>query len=152
MDHGVLTLTNCTVAQIPREALLEMTEKHPRIVRALWWTTIVDEAIVREWVANVGRRTASQRIAHLFCELLTRLKAVGLAEDDPFEFPLTQAELADATGLSTVHVNRTLQELRASGLITLKGRLLAIHDAERLKALAGFDPIYLHLAPGQGGH
>ena len=111
------------------------------------WSTLVDEAILREWVGNIGRRTASQRIAHLLCELLVRLKAVGLAEDDVYEFPLTQAELADAAGLSTVHVNRTLQELRAAGLITLKSRLLTIRDVERLKALAGFDPAYLHLAP-----
>jgi CRP-like cAMP-binding protein len=150
MDHGVLTLTNCTLAQMPREAVLEITDKHPRIARALWWSTLVDEAILREWVGNIGRRTASQRIAHLFCELLARLDAVGLAEDGSYEFPLTQAELADATGLSTVHVNRTLQELRATGLITLKGRMLAIRDAERLKTLAGFDPTYLHLTPGQG--
>jgi CRP-like cAMP-binding protein len=152
MDHGVLTLTNCTLAQMPREAVIEITEKHPRLARALWWTTLVDEAILREWVGNIGRRTASQRIAHLFCEFLVRLQAIGLAEGGAYEFPLTQAELADATGLSTVHVNRTLQELRAAGLITLKGRLLTIRDAERLKALAGFDPGYLHLTPGQGAH
>jgi CRP-like cAMP-binding protein len=148
MDHGVLTLTTCTLAEMPREAILEITETHPRLARALWWTTLVDEAILREWVGNIGRRTASQRIAHLFCELLARLKAVGLAEDDSYEFPLTQAELGDATGLSTVHVNRTLQELRGAGLIRLKGRLLTVRDAERLKALAGFDPAYLHLGRG----
>lgn len=147
MDHGVITLSSCTVVQIARETLLELTETRPRIARALWWSTLVDEAILREWLGNIGRRTASQRIAHLFCELLTRLQVVGLAQDNSYDFPLTQAELADIAGLSTVHVNRTLQELRAAGLITLRGKTLSVIDFERLQAVAGFDPSYLHLAP-----
>lgn len=150
MDHGVVTLSNCTVAQVARDVLVELTESRPRIARALWWSTLVDEAILREWLGNIGRRTASQRIAHLFCELLVRLQAVGLAHGDAYDFPLTQAELADAAGLSTVHVNRTLQELRAAGLITLRGKQLTIVDVERLKAMAGFDPAYLHLADPKG--
>lgn len=149
MDHGVVTLSSCTVAQVSRDALLELAEERPGIARALWWTTLVDEAILREWIGNIGRRTASQRIAHLFCELLVRLQAVGLAPGNAYEFPMTQAELADAAGLSTVHVNRTLQELRGAGVIALRGKQLTVVDVERLKAMAGFDPAYLHLAPPQ---
>lgn len=145
MDHGIATLSVCALAQISRDAMVELTEKRPRLTRALWWSTLVDDAILREWLGNIGRRTASQRIAHLFCELLVRLQAVGLAQDNAFEFPMTQAELADTTGLSTVHVNRTLQELRAAGVITLRGKMLTINDVEALEATAGFDPFYLHL-------
>jgi CRP-like cAMP-binding protein len=115
--------------------------------RLLWRDTLVDSAIFREWVVNVGRRTAYERIAHLLCELMTRLRAMDLAQGDTCELPVTQAELADATGLSAVHTNRTLQELRAEGLIRLEGRVLTALDWEGLKGAGGFDPAYLHLHP-----
>jgi DNA-binding transcriptional regulator LsrR (DeoR family) len=93
----------------------------------------------------MGRRPADKRMAHLFCELLVRLQAVGLVEDNSFDFPLTQEELADTLGVSTVHVNRMLQDMRAAGLITLAGKRLAIHDVDGLNRMAEFDPNYLHL-------
>ena len=145
MDHSVKTLTDCTVAEIPRQAVLDWIETSPRITRALWWSMAADEAIMREWLANVGRHDARQRIAHLFCDLLARLQAIGMAAEDQFDFPLTQEDLGDMTGLSTVHVNRIIQELRTDGLLTLRGKRLAIHDVARLKSIAQFEPAYLYL-------
>jgi CRP-like cAMP-binding protein len=113
-----------------------------------WRDTLVDAAIFREWMVGLGRREALPRIAHLLCELLIRLKAVGLAEDHAFELPLTQAELGDALGLSTVHVNRVLKELRGRGLVATKGKRLIIEDWEGLKEAGEFDPTYLHVEPG----
>ncbi|CAO4163161.1 hypothetical protein CLBKND_00091 [Methylorubrum aminovorans] len=107
---------------------------------------LVDEAILREWLMNVGRRSAVERLAHLFCELLLRLKVVGLAEGTGYKFPLTQVDLADTTGITSVHVNRSLRELRQSGLIELEGGRLKILDYAGLRALAEFRANYLHLA------
>ena len=110
----------------------------------MWRETLIDASIFREWVMNVGRREAINQIAHVLCELVVRMRAVGLAEDHSCEFPITQTELGDATGNSTVHVNRTLQELRAAGLIHLeKGKLTVLNWAE-LKQVGDFDPTYLH--------
>ena len=106
-------------------------------------------AIQREWVLNLGQRSALERIAHLLCELFTRVQAVGLAVQNRCEMPLTQSDLAETTGLSAVHVNRTLQELRSQGLIVLRDRDLTILNFEELRAVAGFNPNYLHL--GRGG-
>jgi CRP-like cAMP-binding protein len=133
------------VAYIPRRTIEEITKGHPRINRALWWATLVDESTLREWLVNMGRREAAAQMAHLFCELLLRLQTVGLATENDFDLPVTQDELADTLGLSAVHVNRVLQQLRQDGLISLEGKRLTIHDVERLKAFAGFDPSYLHL-------
>lgn len=108
MDHSIATLSNCRIAEIAPARILELTET-PAVVRALWWATLVDEAILREWLVGIGRRDAAQRIAHLFCELHLRLRAVGLADGNRFELPITQEELGDTTGLTLVHVNRTLR-------------------------------------------
>lgn len=145
MDHSIGALTPTTVATLSREAVLDILERFPRLTRALWWSTLVDEAITREWVVNIGQRTALERLAHLLCELYHRLSAVQLTDGGVFELPLTQAELADSLGLSTVHVNRTLQELRRSGALTLRGRHVEILDLGRLEAAAMFNPNYLHL-------
>jgi CRP-like cAMP-binding protein len=110
-----------------------VTSKHPAINRALWWATLVDEGTVRERLVNMGRRPVDRQMAHLFCELFVRLESVGLTTGGSFDFPLTQDELADTLGVSTVHVNRMLQQLREDGLITLKGKTLVILDLERLK-------------------
>jgi CRP-like cAMP-binding protein len=150
MDHAIATLTACRVVDIPRATVLEMTER-PALARALWWATLVDEAVAREWLVNIGRREAPERIAHMLCELLLRLRAVGLANGDSYELPITQGELADTVGLSSVHVNRSLQALREAGLISLKGRHLVIPDAKRLTEFSGFDPNYLHLAERELG-
>jgi CRP-like cAMP-binding protein len=113
MDHSVATLSPCQVVAIPRSTVLEVTDKYPAITRALWWIALVDEAVLREWIVSLSRRSADQAIAHLFCELLVRLEAVGLRVANGFEFPVTQSDLADTVGLSAVRVNRVLQELRA---------------------------------------
>ena len=144
MDHTITTLSACKVVRIPPETIAELLEHHPQIARALRMSTLVDEATLREWLVNVGCRSAPERIAHLFCELLMRLRAVGLAPTDSFALPITQGELADTTGLSSVHVNRTLQELRRQGLIELKSGRLTILDLPRLRALAEFKANYLH--------
>jgi CRP-like cAMP-binding protein len=145
MDHSLGTLSPCKVGYIARKTVDELTERHPRINRALWWATLVDEGTLREWLVSMGRREAEQQMAHILCELLVRLQTVGLATENSYEFPITQEELGDTLGLSTVHVNRVLRRLRDDGLITLSEKRLTIHDVERLKAFADFDPNYLHL-------
>jgi CRP-like cAMP-binding protein len=156
MDHGIATLAPASVAAIARERILNLTETYPRIMRALRWATLIEEAVTREWLVNVGQRTAFERLAHLICEMFFRLRAVGLTDGEACELPLTQAELADTLGLSTVHVNRTLQDLRGEGLITLRGKNLIIHDLAALQRAAMFSPNYLHLGsdydeqPGEG--
>ncbi|WP_315986470.1 Crp/Fnr family transcriptional regulator [Microvirga sp. Mcv34] len=148
MDHGLSTLTPCKLAFISHRSLRSLFQQHPRLSEVFWRETLIDAAIFREWVVNVGRRPAPARMAHLLCELFLRHKAVGLVTDHAFEFPITQSEMADALGLSNVHVNRTLQELRARGLIGEQGHLLKILDWEGLKQAGEFDPTYLHQEPG----
>lgn len=145
MDHSIGTLSPCRVATLLPSTIIEITERRPALARALWMTSLVDEATLREWLLNLGQRPARERIAHLFCEMHVRMRAVGLTTDGSFEFPLTQEELGDTTGLSIVHVNRSLKELREAGLVTMRNDRLIILDVERLKTFAGFDPAYLHL-------
>ena len=145
LDISIGTITPCTVGFIQHEAARDLCERHPRIGSAFWRDTLIQAAVFREWVTNVGRREAYGRVAHLLCEIVVRMRAVGLAEGHACDLPMTQNELADATGMSTVHVNRTLQELRGDGLITLKGASLTVLDWEALKHAGDFDPTYLHL-------
>lgn len=145
LDTSMGTITPCRVGFIPHDALHDICIRHPRIMGAFWRATLIDSAIFREWMTSMGRREAYGRIAHLLCEMLVRMRAVGLAEDLACNLPITQAEFGDALGLSTVHVNRILQELRANELIELKGDRLNILDWDRLKQEGGFDPTYLHL-------
>jgi len=122
-----------------------VTERFPHLTRLLWLLTLLDGAIHREWLIGMGRLSASQRTAHLICEMYTRLEALGLASDHRFDFPITQAALADAVGISTVHVNRVLQELRQRGLIAWDGGQVSIPDWHGLAGMADFDDLYLHL-------
>ena len=145
MDHGILALTPCCVARINEKEIANLTSENNRIVRAMWWSTLVDQSILREWVLNVGRRNAYERIGHLLCEMHFRMKRVGLVEDDRLSLPVTQEELADATGLTSVHVNRTLQRLRREKLIELGEGMLTLLDVAALREAAGFDPSYLHI-------
>jgi CRP-like cAMP-binding protein len=145
LDVSIGTITPCTVGFIQHEIARDLCRRFPRIGSAFWRDTLVAAAVFREWVTNIGRRNAYGRLAHIFCEMVVRMRAVGLAEDHVCELPMTQAELADATGMTTVHVNRTLQELRAAGLITLTGSKLKVEDWEGLKKAGDFDPSYLHL-------
>jgi CRP-like cAMP-binding protein len=145
LDNSIATICPCTVGFIQHEDLRRVCERHPRITAALWRETLVDASVFREWLLNIGRRESYTRMAHLLCEFLVRLKVVGLAEDGTFDLPITQVELADAIGTSTVHVNRVLQALRAEGLIETKSTQVTIPDWERLKEVGDFDPLYLHL-------
>jgi CRP-like cAMP-binding protein len=150
MDHGILALTPATVAYIPHQVMQDLPRHRPELARALWWATLVDEAVLREWIVNIGRRDAYQGVAHLLCELHARMRNVGLVDEGRFSLPVTQEELADALGLTPVHVNRVLQRLRAGGLITLQDRVLTLEDPAALRKAAGFDPGYLH-ARQRGG-
>ncbi|MCK5930715.1 MAG: Crp/Fnr family transcriptional regulator [Fulvimarina manganoxydans] len=145
MDHGIATLTPCRMVEIPRETIEELTTSNPRIARAFWWATLVDEAVLREWLAGMGQRSADRQLAHLICELYLRLKSVGLVNDHSFQMPLTQQELGDAMGLSIVHTNRMMTELRTRQFVSIQGRQIRILDVEGLTEFAQFNPNYLHL-------
>jgi CRP-like cAMP-binding protein len=141
-------LADSRIVDIPRATILEMMSR-PAVARAFWWMTLVDEATLREWLVNQGQRDADERIAHLFCELHLRLKSVGLANGNRFSLPITQTDLADTMGLSSVHTNRALQKLRRDGLISFKAKEVVINDLERLKQISEFNPNYLHLEGGK---
>ena len=145
MDHSIGAITRLSVADIGREDMDKLTTGFPRVTQALWWESLVNSAIQREWTLNVGQRTAYERISHLLAELYLRLKTVGLTQNGSCDFPLTQTDLADATGLTAVHVNRTLQELRRDNLIVLERRRLTIPNLRALMNAAMFNPNYLHL-------
>lgn len=145
MDHSIAAITPVTVAELSRDTFERITLEHPRVLRAMWWETLVNAAIQREWTTNLGQRDAFERMAHLICELFFRLRCVGLTEDKSCDFPITQADLAEATGISVVHVNRTIQELRAQRLLVLKGRRLTIPDLPGLMKAGFFSPGYLRL-------
>jgi len=149
MDHSIATLTDSTICYLPRNGLDALTAGRPNLTHALWWATLVDEAVLREWLVSMGRRAAAQRIAHMFCEVHARLDAVGLAPAGLMDFPLSQTDLADSAGLSSVHVNRVVQQLRDEGLIAWRGRILQVIDAAALAAFADFNPNYLHLRRAQ---
>jgi CRP-like cAMP-binding protein len=143
-DHNVQSLNRCEAAIIPRSAIVELADSHPAIRLAMWIDTLIDASIFREWVVNVGRRNSRARIAHLLCELAARLETNGDGKDGTFDFPLTQEQIADATGLTAVHTNRTLQSLRRDGLIQLDSGSLRILDWGGLKEVGDFDELYLH--------
>jgi CRP-like cAMP-binding protein len=144
LDHDVVVLADSVIALAPHERLTKLTTDFPHVARVYWFSTNVDAAIHRQWAVSLGRRSASSRIAHLFCELLVRLEVVGIAQGNSFEFPLTQEQLASCVGLTPVHVNRTLQTLRRQGLIELENKRLTILDLPALRAVAEFDPAYLY--------
>lgn len=146
MDHSVATLTPSYVVDIPKAEIESLVSGYPRLAQALTWAGLVDEAISREWLASMGRRSADRQLAHLFCELLKRLHTIGRATESSFELPLTQEEIGDTIGISSVHVNRILQQLRDDGLIAQRGKTVTIVDVERLNSFAGFNANYLHLS------
>jgi CRP-like cAMP-binding protein len=145
LDNSISTLSPCRVGFIQHEALHDLCARYPRLAAAFWRETLIDAAIFREWVMNVGQREGVSRMAHVLCELLVRLRAVDLVEDHVCDLPITQVEFADALGFSPVHVNRVLQQMRAEGLIETQGTRLKIPDWNRLKEVGEFDPTYLHL-------
>jgi CRP-like cAMP-binding protein len=145
MDHSVAAMGPTRTALVSGEVMTELLSGKGAITKALWWGTLTDLAVLRERVVDHGRRDAYERIAHLLYEMLVRYRLVGMTTDETLEFPITQADLADATGLTPMHVSRMVGKLREDGLISLKGKTLTILDPERLKEVAGFNPNYLHL-------
>ncbi len=147
MDHSIATLTLCLIAEIPAQKINEVISSSPRIARAFWWATLVDEGTLREWLVNLGQRRGTVQMAHLFCELYWRLRLVDMATADSFVLPLTQEELSDTLGMSSVHANRVLQQLREDTLVVMQGRTVRIPDLERLQDFAEFIPNNLHSTP-----
>jgi CRP-like cAMP-binding protein len=144
MDHSIATLTTARIAFVPRCTLQGLIDTRPAISRAYFWNQLVYRDTMRAWLANMGRRTGLQRVAHLICELHVRAGNIGLTNGDSFELPLTQTVIGDALGLTPIHVNRVLRELRSSGVMTLRSGRVVIADVAKLTAIAGFDDSYLH--------
>lgn len=145
MDHSIGALTSVTLAEVDADRLADIAARHPRIGKALWWDILASASIQREWTVNLGQRDAPERLGHLFCELHERLRSLGLTQGENCDMPLRQADLAEAMGLTNVHINRSLQALRGQGLIVLKRRRLTILDLDGLRRMSLFDPAYLHL-------
>ena len=144
-DHNVETLTECDVALIPVEAIRKIAFDRPSIGMAMWYDTLVEGSIFREWIANIGRRTARARIAHLICEFAMRLKAAQLGAPDGFTVPMSQEWISDAVSLTSIHVNRVLKSLQTDGLIHRSRRWIEIRDWDGLAQAGDFNPAYLHL-------
>lgn len=144
-DYNILTLSSCRVAYVSHAAMEQLIGAYPVLAAAFWKQTLVEGAVHREWIIGIGRRTARERFAHLVCEMFVRMKMLGLAPANRFPAPLTQTDIADALGLSLVHVNRTLGELRRGGLIDFRRQTLQVINWGELRDLAGFDPHYLQI-------
>ncbi|MGJ4912290.1 Crp/Fnr family transcriptional regulator [Bradyrhizobium sp. HKCCYLS2033] len=148
MDHDLVTISAATLGFIDHADLSALIDTHPAVARALWRMTLVDAAVFREWILNLGVRSAAARMAHLVAELRQRLAEAGLVADNEYQFPITQAALAEALGLSTVHVNRVLQEFRSQGVLDIRRNVVTMFDLEKVVAAGGFDPAYLHQING----
>lgn len=147
-DHNVQTLTRCETGSVPAAAVRRLAEDHPLVAQALWIDTLIESAIFREWIVNVGRRDSLSRISHLLCEFAIRLEAAELTRDHRYELPMTQEQLADCTGLTPVHVNRVLKELGRQGLIRRNKRSVDIVDWDGLQKIGDFNGRYLHMENG----
>jgi CRP-like cAMP-binding protein len=145
MDHGITAMTDVRVMTFPHERLKVITEQHAHLTRLLWFTTLLDTAIHRQWLVGMGRLSGVAHMAHLFCEHFLRSQAAGLAKGMSFPFPITQTDLGDALGLSAVHTNRVLMELRRDELVTWDGKTIQILNWDELQRVAMFDPSYLHM-------
>ena len=145
-DHSVQTLTRAEMAMVPRAEFQKLTRSRPAVAHAILGTILVEASIFREWVLNVGRRDSRTRLAHVLCEFAVRLEAQGLADEYGYELPMTQEQLADAVGLTPVHVNRTLKALEAEGLISRNRRNVSFPDWQRMRDVGDFNQRYLHLA------
>ena len=145
LDHDVMALAKSHIVLVPHERLTQVTIDFPHLTRLLWFSTNLDAAIHREWEVCLGQRSGVERMAHLFCEMYTRMSLVGLVDGPTFDLPMSQSELGECLGLTPVHTNRVLRNLRERGLADMKARQVTIQDMAGLKALAEFDPIYLYL-------
>jgi len=148
-EYALGTVGPAETAILSPAPILESPELYPNLTRALWWSMLAEQSIAREWITNVGSRTAYERVAHLFCELFIRLQSVGLTRNNGCSLPFTQRDLADALSLSCVHVNRILRQMRLDGLLTFHHGNLHLADLSSLRAAAGFDSTYLHLSAAQ---
>ena len=144
MDHGIQAISPARVATVTRDQMQTMMHEHPNIARAMYTAQLVDEGIMRAWIVSMGRRSSIERVAHLICELYLRARSIGLTHDGHFALPLSQLVLADALGMTAVHINRVLKELRLSGAMALSRGSVAILDTAKLVQIAGFDENYLH--------
>lgn len=144
-DHSVQALTRCEVAIVPRDAIIKIIDTHAKVGHAMWIDTLIDGSIYREWIVNVGRRDSRAGLCHLLCEFARRLEAAGLADAGGYQLPMTQEQLADALGITPVHVNRMLRELDRQGLIVRDKRFVLVPNWEALQKVAGFNEAYLHL-------
>lgn len=144
MDHGIQAITTATVATVARDQMQTMMRGHPNIAEAMYTAQLIDGGIMRAWIVSMGRRSSTERVAHLICELYLRARNIGLSADDAFALPLSQLVLADALGMTAVHINRVLKELRLSGAMALKRGSVTILDPKKLVNIAGFDENYLH--------
>ena len=144
MDHGIQAVTPALVATVSKAEMEAMIDQHPNIARAMYTAQLVDEGIMRAWIVSMGRRSSIERVAHLVCELYLRARGIGLTHDAAFSLPLSQLVLADALGMTAVHINRVLKELRLSGAMALSRGSVTIMDAAKLVQIAGFDENYLH--------
>jgi CRP-like cAMP-binding protein len=145
MDHSVAAVGPARIAAFGREAVIDIIANHPRVGAGLWWSLMQEEAMLRERIVALGRRSARGRVAYLVCEIVWRQRAVGIAEDYAVRLPFTQTDLGDMLGLTSVHINRVLHGFRRDELITLDRRRLTLLDIERLQAIAGLTPEYLKL-------
>jgi CRP-like cAMP-binding protein len=144
-DHSVQALSRCKVAVVPRDAVIALIDTRARVAHAMWIDTLIDGSIFREWIVNVGQRDARAGMCHLLCEFSRRLEVAGLADEDGYELPMTQEQLADALGITPVHVNRVLKDLDREGLIVRDKRFVRVPDWAALRKVAGFSEGYLHL-------
>lgn len=150
-DHNIATLTKARIGYIPHDSLRALTTNHPSVGALLWRDTLIEAAIFRAWMVGMGRRSAFEQIAHLFCEMYLKMQAVGLAEGYRCPMPITQADLADALGLTPVHINRVLKDMRGRAMITLKSDMLVLEAWNELIRVSEFDPTYLHLEARAAG-
>ncbi|MGO4171536.1 Crp/Fnr family transcriptional regulator [Bosea sp. TAF32] len=148
MDHNLAAITDARIVYLQHDSLRETCFSQPKIAQALWRDTLIDAATYREWMLGMGRRPALQHMAHFLCEIFVRQNAIGATFDGRCDLPISQAEMADAFGMSLVHLNRTLREMRKTGLVDWSHGRLAVYDFKGLQKLSGFDPTYLHLAAG----
>ena len=151
MDHDIVAMSETTCVLIPADEMETLLTESGALTKAMWWSTMVDSAILREWIVDHGSRDARERMAHLICELLIRYRVVGGTTDQTIPFPLTQEELARATGMTPVHVQRILQQLRTDGLIDLRNKVLTVLEPKRLMEAGQYEPSYLHLIRTEQG-
>jgi len=144
IDHSIAAITPVKFARLTPKEFEEISDAHPKLLRALWWESLVTDSIQREWLVSVGQRDAIESVAHLACELFVRLKTVGLADGNQCDFPLTQLDIADALGMTQPHVSRTITELNKTGFVSLRRGKLEVKDLAKLQKLAMFNPNYLH--------